>query len=280
MSYKDIMVFVESGETGHERALIAASFAERHGAHLTLLSFAPTALVVAYGEPGVIAPMPQSYFDDLKSQSEDVLAGLEDQVRKQGVAVETRLLGGIVGDLPQLLGEQARYADLMIVGQPKEGALWSSRGEMISRLLMSSGRPILVVPYIGAMNTAFETIIAAWDGSAEAARSFHDAMPLLCAAKKVILFVGEPTDRPQLHGDEPGVDIARHLSRHDVRVEIRQAHSDELGVGDLILSRAASEGADLIVMGGYHHSRLRELLIGGVTKTILEHMPVPVFMSH
>lgn len=280
MPFKDIMVFVDSGKAGLERGRYAASFAGRVGAHLTILAFVPTAIVFAYGEPGVIAAMPQSYFDDQKQQAEGLLGKLEGEARKQGVLVETRLLEGIAGDLPHVLGEQARYADLMIVGQPQSGALWSSHGEMVSRLLLGSGRPVLVIPYTGVVEKAPKTVIAAWDGSAEATRAFHDAMPLLKAAQKTILYVGEPAERTSIHGDEPGAAIARHLSRHGVEVEVRQAHSDELDVGDLILSRTASESADLIVMGGFHHSRLRELLIGGVTKTILEHMSVPVFMSH
>jgi nucleotide-binding universal stress UspA family protein len=283
MSFKDIMVFIDSGKSGMGRGRYAISLADHFGAHLTIMSFVPTAIVFAYGEPGVIAAMPASYFDDQKKQAAELLGDLAKEAGRQGVGVDTRLLDGIAGDLPHVLGEQARYADLMIVGQPREGALWSTRGEMISRLLMGSGRPILIVPYTGAVDMAEgapKTIIAAWDGSAEATRAFHDALPLLKTAKKTILFVGEPVERTMIHGDEPGADIARHLLRHGVEVEVRQAHSQELDIGELILSRTASESADLIVMGGFHHSKMRELLIGGVTKTILEHMTVPVFMSH
>lgn len=282
MSYRDIMVFVDGSDSGRERARFAIGFARRNKAFLTILAFAPDAIVFAYGEPGIIAAMPDSYFDDRRKQAEELLEEVETEAQKQEVRAETRLIEGYAGDLAAVIGEQARYADLTIVGQPQEGAMWSSRGEVIARLLMGSGRPVLVVPYVGVAKGAEEPaiIMAAWDGSAEATRAFHDALPLLRSARKTILYIAEPAERAFLHGDEPGAAIARHLSRHGAVVEVRQAHSEELAIGDLILSHAASESADLIVMGGFHHSRLRELLIGGVTRTILEQMSVPVFMSH
>lgn len=280
MTFKDLMVHVESGAGNFQRSQYAVAFAAAHQAHLTAIAFAPNAIVPTYGEPGIIAPLPQSYFDDLKIAAQQALDMIAQEAGHAGVAIETRLIEGMAGDLPQLLSVEARWFDLTIFGQPRGDALWSNRGEAISRLLMTSGRPVLIVPHTGAVYAGIDTVLAAWDGSAEASRSLHDAMPLLAGARRVLLYVGDADERRELHGDLPGADIARHLARHGVTVDARAAHSDELSIGELLLNRAENESAALIVMGGFHHSRLRELLIGGVTKTVLEQMSVPVFMSH
>lgn len=281
MSFKDIEVFVDCGKQGVQRGRFAIAFARRHEAHLTIFAFVPTAIVFAYGEPGVVAAVPASYFDDQRKKTRRLFDELKAEADRQGVSLDVQLLEGVAGDLPRMLLQVARYADLMIVGQPEEGALWSSSGETISRLLMDSGRPVLVVPRKLVTEKAISTIIAAWDGSAEATRSFHDALPLLKSAQKIILYAGGALETRDVGGDDkPGEAIARHLSHHGIDMEVRQVSDEDLGVGELIVARALSEEADLVVMGGFHHSRLRELLIGGVTKSVLEDMAVPVFMSH
>jgi nucleotide-binding universal stress UspA family protein len=280
MSFRNILVHVESGKNAEGRARWAVGFAAAHGAHLTALAFAPNAIVPSYGEPGIVAPLPQSYFDELKQQAQAALTLIGEAAAHAGVAFAAHLVEGMAGDLPQRIGVEARVFDLTIVGQPSGDAVWSNRGEVISRLLMASGRPLLVVPRSVGEYQPIDKVVAGWDGGAEAARSINDALPLLVAAKQTLLLVGEPAKRPDLVGDVPGADLAQHLARHGVTVELRRAHSDELNVGEMILARAAQEGAGLIVMGGFHHSRLRELLLGGVTKTVLEHMTVPVLLSH
>jgi nucleotide-binding universal stress UspA family protein len=139
---------------------------------------------------------------------------------------------------------------------------------------------VLVVPRSVGAFQPIDTVAVAWDGGAEATRAVNDALPLLTAARRTLLFVGESAKRHDLVGEVPGAELAQHLARHGVTVDLRRGRSDEAGVGATILALATQEGAGLIVMGGFHHSRLRELLIGGVTKTVLEQMPVPVLLSH
>jgi nucleotide-binding universal stress UspA family protein len=150
--------------------------------------------------------------------------------------------------------------------------------QMIEQVVLSSGRPVLVVPYIGWTKTLGERITIAWDGGRESARAVADALPLLKKAKAVTVLVINPEKGN--HGEEPGADIALHLARHGVNAEVRRARFDDVDTGNAILSQVADLSSDLLVMGAYGHSRLRELVIGGVTRTIFEEMTVPVLMSH
>ena len=171
-------------------------------------------------------------------------------------------------------------SETMLESAPGCSTQASGEELLIEEALFTSGRPALVVPYVGAEPKPPETVICAWDAGAEAARAFNDGMPLLRAAKRVVVMVGEPQEHEGEYGEEPGADIALHLARHGVRAEVEHMHGSDIDVGNMLLSRIADESADLLVMGAYRHSRLRQLVFGGVTRTILEHMTVPVLMAH
>jgi nucleotide-binding universal stress UspA family protein len=123
-------------------------------------------------------------------------------------------------------------------------------------------------------------VVVGWDASREAARAVRDALPLLTQAKVVEVVSVNPRPADLGHGDVPGADIALYLARHGVNVEVQRIETRELDVGNALLSHVASEAADLLVMGGYGHARLREIMLGGATRTILHDMTVPVLMSH
>jgi len=145
-------------------------------------------------------------------------------------------------------------------------------------LALGVGRPVLIVPRYGTFETVGERVLVAWNGSREATRAVHDALPLLKLASSVTVLSIDPEHDT---GDRiPGADIALHLARHGVAAEGMSTVGLDISVGDLLLSRAADLGADLIVMGAYGHSRVRELVLGGATRHILQHMTVPVLMSH
>jgi nucleotide-binding universal stress UspA family protein len=175
----------------------------------------------------------------------------------------------------------ARYADLAILGQldPDRGdsELTKPRPEQVA---LVSGRPVLVVPYAGHFDSIGRRVLVAWNASREAARAVSDAMPLLAAAELVTVLTIDPREGPNGHGEIPGADISLHLARRGVKAETDRTVSAGLPVGEVMLSRAADLGADLIVMGAYGHSRARELLLGGATRSLLRSMTVPVLMSH
>jgi nucleotide-binding universal stress UspA family protein len=134
----------------------------------------------------------------------------------------------------------------------------------------------MVIPYIGARRRIGNKLLVAWNGSREAARAVADAMPLLERADEVKVLSAKPLDI----GDLSGADIALHLARHDVNTEASSSANKDIDIGDLLLNEAAQEGADLLVMGAYGHSRFRETVLGGATRHVLKNMTVPVLMSH
>lgn len=280
MALKDLLVHVDATDAGLSRAEYALSLAEAHGAHVVGVALSATASLPYGGGPEVGASPPAAYLEAISEQARQSLSRFVELGEKRGVAVEQRLLEGSGIELPRRVAIHARHADLAVLGQPDERASASEQIALFEELLFSSGRPVLLVPYVGAPTRPPRTVLLAWDGSATASRAIHDALPLTTAAKSVIVFVAEAVRRGATHGAEPGADIALHLARHGVKPEVSRVPVSEIDVGNLLLSRAADLGADLIVMGGYHHSRLREYFIGGVTRKILEEMTVPVLMAH
>lgn len=280
MPLKDLLVHVDTSDAGNARLEYTLALAEAHGAHVAGVVFSPIGSLPYAGGLELQVPPPQEYFKTLEEKAQGALDNFMSMGEKRGVSVEPRLLEGAGIELPRHLAIHARHADLTVIGQPNVDSKSSDQLALFEDLLFSTGRPILIVPYVGAPAKPPELAMVAWDGSPTASRAVHDALPLLRKAKSVIIFVAEAKSRGAAHGAEPGADLARHLARHDVNAEVSRAPGADTDIGNLILSRSADFGADLIVMGGYHHSRLREFFLGGVTKTILEQMTVPVLMAH
>jgi nucleotide-binding universal stress UspA family protein len=153
--------------------------------------------------------------------------------------------------------------------------------QFVENLMLSAGRPVLIVPYAGEFPTVGTAVLVAWDGSREATRALHDALPFLARAKQTTLLTINALDSEPPASRIPGSDIAAIIARHGANVvteEIDGVH--DVPIGDMLLSRASDLGVDLIVMGGYGHSRWRELVLGGATRTVLKAMTVPVLMSN
>jgi nucleotide-binding universal stress UspA family protein len=197
---------------------------------------------------------------------------------RAGIGHEWRV---IEGEVARLMTIHARHADIVILGQPDpDAALAGSASHLAESVLLGAGRPLLMVPYAGRFAAIGRRALVTWNATREAARALNDALPLLRRAEQVkILTIASSGDAA------PGaalseVDITRHLARHGIAADVTTSVADNIDVGDLILSRAADFGSDLIVMGGYGHSRLREWVLGGVTHSLLRHMTVPVLLSH
>jgi nucleotide-binding universal stress UspA family protein len=176
---------------------------------------------------------------------------------------------------------QSRYADLVIVGQadrddPATGALLQDLPEYV---ILNTCRPVLVVPIGGKFASIDDTVLVAWNGSAQAARAITQALPMLRCASRVVLVMIDPVIGGDEHGEEPGADIALYLARHAVNVEVL-SQASQGDVGEALLETADRIHADLLVMGAYGHARFREILLGGATRTILNTMTVPVLLSH
>jgi nucleotide-binding universal stress UspA family protein len=176
------------------------------------------------------------------------------------------------------LSALARAADLVIYGQnsPDFGL---PAGFDPEDVILACGRPVLVVPFVGDFLEVGRSALVAWDGSREAARAAHDALPLLAEAEQVTLLMVSGSEA-DFERDRPGLDrIVRNYERHGIRSRPEHAVRGDLPISDLLLSRAGDLAADMIVAGAYHHSQLRETIFGGVTRDLLAHMTVPVLMS-
>jgi nucleotide-binding universal stress UspA family protein len=186
-------------------------------------------------------------------------------------------MGGSLAGASENFGAMARRFDLSVVGQAEPGKV-APEELIVEGALFGSGRPVVVVPYIQKSGVRLDRVMVCWDASRAAARAVADAMPLLARAKAVDVVI-VASERPK--SDEiPGADIGQHLARYNLNVEVKRIVTTETDVANTLLSHAADTAADFIVMGGYGHSRLREFILGGVTRGILASMTVPALMSH
>jgi nucleotide-binding universal stress UspA family protein len=280
MTFKDLLVHLDRSPASQQRLEVAMALAATFEAHLSALHLVAEPFVPAIVGVHIPADLLRQQLDSAESEADKRLAAAGESAARCGICLGTRRETGMLDRLPAMLARQARHADLSIVGQPNPDIDGVDDALLAEAAFMDSGRPTLVVPYIGARAIPPKRVIVAWDGSREAARAVNDALPLLRLARDTIVLIVDPASRGAQLGQQPGADIATHLARHNVRVDIKQVHSGGLGIGDVILSQGSDEGADLVVMGGYGHSRLREMLVGGVTRHLLEHMTVPVLLSH
>lgn len=281
MSYKDLLVVLDSEAPARRRIDLAAALAERFAAHLVGLYPLPTPEAprqLGYYDPALLGP----FFEELRVRARDAADKVHDAFEHvaglRGISVEWREIPEGPEADPAL---HARYADLTILGQldPDRGEVDMIRPRP-EQVTLASGRPILVVPYAGHFESVGRRVLIGWNATREAARAVNDAMPLLAAAEAVTVMTIDAREGPHGHGELPGADISLHLARHGVKAEIERTVSADLPVGEVLLSRAADLTADLLVMGAYGHSRTRELLLGGATRSLLRSMTVPVLMSH
>jgi nucleotide-binding universal stress UspA family protein len=260
LTYKDLLVIVDDDPHARERISHAADLAERFDAHLVGLCVSLTGAAEAAHQ----VRRARELFDD--------------EIGRRGISTEWRSAMDFPVDVAVV---QSRYADLIVLGQldpaNAQAPVDNPRPEDIA---LSAGRPALVIPYVGSYKPIGQRVLVAWDASREATRAVNDAIPLLASATTVTVLSVDPAIGRTEHGDVPGADIALHLARHGVNVRVEQTVSGGIGIGDLLLSRASDLDADLLVMGAYGHSRLRELVLGGATRTMLKSMTLPVFMSH
>ena len=278
MSFNDIIVHVDGTEAAKARVAFAVGLAKEQDAHLIGVAFAPKALLPLYGADVGFADMSE-VLEGVKAQGEAALKSFKACAASAGVSAEGRLMQGMSEEFPHDFAAFARQVDLTVLGQPRDGDPLIGQYALVERCLFASGRPVMIVPAAPAEIALNGTIVAAWDGSAEAARAFNDALILLKPATRVVLLVGV-MDRAGEKAEPATDDMVAHLKRHGVSVEVARVPASEGDIGRLLLRQAKELQADMIVMGAFHHSRWRELILGGVTLTMLEEATIPLFMAH
>lgn len=275
---RDILVNLEH-EPAHDAARdFAISVAESLDAHLAGVSFAYLSDLPSR----VMAQFPPDVIAEMIAQSEKVASVTIDRfdaaVARSQLSTERRLLRASGGEAPEVLAILLRRFDLGVIMQSDPDG--PDNDDMIETMLFQSGRPVIVVPYIQKNGLSLDRVVCCWDGSRAAARALNDALPLLGKSRAVDLLIAlnekTNTDESRIRGAE----MAKHLARHEIKVTIETTPAADIDVASAILSYVADNSASLIVMGGYGHTRLRELILGGVTRDMLKSMTVPVLMSH
>jgi nucleotide-binding universal stress UspA family protein len=274
---KDVVVNLTGGHPQDFAADFALSLAATYAAHAVGVGFIYEPVIPGDMLGGIPSDLIDVQREENRQAAEVAAARFDAAAKSAAVSAETRIVDASLAGAPDLFGRIARRYDIAVVGQARheQGA---SEELLIEGALFGSGRPVLVVPYTQKEGLKLDRVLICWDGSRPAARAIADAIPFLDRAKAVdiVVVIGERDKSGELTGKH----MRRHLARHGIETEIKHIIASGGVAQNAILAHAADSGATFMVMGGYGHSRLREFILGGVTRGILKSMPVPVLMSH
>lgn len=275
---KTIYFPVLAGEIAEAGLTAACTLAREHDAHVVVVVCisAVTPIVAAW------STYPMAVYETLaeaaQASGSKLLEGIRERMSKADVSYEAHVSDTIWMTTSEIAAVHARYCDITVFGRVP-GLDPRLESGYFSDLLLQSGRPLLMVPAKSAARAA-DTAVIGWKPTREATRALHDAQPLLRRMKNVQVVVVAPKVGEQQHGQLPGADIAAHLTRHGFRVEVVEAPRLEDTTGSTLLRHAREQGAALLVVGGYGHRRMRELVFGGVTRTLFDEADMPVLFSH
>jgi nucleotide-binding universal stress UspA family protein len=274
---KDVVVNLTGGNPQDFAADYAISIAATFGAHIAGVGFIYEPVIPGTMLGGVPTDLIEAQREENSKSAKAAIAHFETAAGAAGVSFETRMVDASIAGAADLFGRIARRFDIAVVGQarPEQGA---SEELLIEGALFGAGRPVVIVPYVQTQGIKLDRILICWDGSRPAARAIGDAAPFLARAKGIEIVV--VTGERDKSGEITGANMRRHLARHGMAVELKHITGSGTDVQNAILSHAADTSADFMVMGGYRHSRLREFILGGVTRSILRSMTLPVLMSH
>ncbi|MET3108532.1 nucleotide-binding universal stress UspA family protein [Oxalobacteraceae bacterium GrIS 2.11] len=275
MSYSSVVVFLDNSSASKKRLEFAFQFAQKHRAHLTgiHMSYGPLLPFDPYGQVSGVA---LDWEAEVKKKQHESKEYFNQQAKGFDVNVDWDCYRDNL--MAEVLA-RARVADLCIVGQVASGSTDNEISrDFFTHFAINVGRPVLFVPYDKSFPASFEKIVVAWDGGREAGRAISDALPLLREARIVSVISVIP--KKDSSDDLPDVDIGTFLARHKVNVEVEKIERVSSEAAEFILSRVDLKSANLLVMGAFGHSRFSEFILGGMTRSVMKKMNVPVFMSH
>jgi nucleotide-binding universal stress UspA family protein len=274
----EIVVFVDGGTEAAGILDFAGELAEERGAHLTGVFMQPLPTLTpaeAFARGKAMLSVSEAHRAELVRIEADYAALFEDIVRRHGIQSEWRSLSHWNSEV----GAHAYYADLVVIARPDSGGQTDGPPGLAESLLLSSGRPIILFP-TRSIVSRIRRILVGWNARRESVRAVADALPLLIRAEAVEVLAIDDERHPTGHGKKPdAADVRRHLARRGVNVKVQRLSSEGKEVGHLLLSQADAFGADLVVMGAYGHSHLREWMFGSVTRMVLREASLPVLMS-
>jgi nucleotide-binding universal stress UspA family protein len=274
---KDIVVNLSVTRGGGPAGDYAVSIASALDAHVAGVAFVYDPIVPVSATGYIPAEVIERQQADNEADAKAAIDRFAEATRRAGLSAEPLTITASLAGAGEQFGRIARRFDLAVVGQAEPET--STIDDIIAETtLFESGRPMIVVPYIQKGPLKLDKVMVCWDGSRQAARAIGDAMPLLTKAGKVEIVI--IADEPGKQDEIAGADMGQHLARHGLKVDLERIPRGDVDVADALLSYAADSGADFMVMGGYGHSRLREFVLGGATRSILRSMTVPVLMAH
>lgn len=280
MSWKDVLAIVADVARDEPALALAQVLADHFDARLSAALVTPLPDEPLAYEPTAVAGVWAELLARARAQGAAERVKLEARLRQQSRPAEIRVAEALSRDLGRVAAVHARYADIAVLARPLEGPIGEIREELIEGILFHSGRPLILAPPHYTPGPIGRRVIVAWDASREATRALSDAEPLLARAEEVSIVTVDARPRTFGHGEAPGANIAAHLQRRGHKVSVRNLESQGKSAALMILAEAEASGADLIVMGGYAHSRFREFVFGGVTRDALHAAKAPLLMAH
>ena len=280
MTHRDILAVISSLESDEHVLKAAEQLASVRDAHITglLVNWIPPLSTVVEGW------IVDARWGELVEDARGLLERERQAVEKRLSSVDAHASASALliepGAARSLVATYSRYADITVAPRPLKAGSGGLRAPLVEAALFEAGRPVLVVPPEFDDGPIGKTVVVCWNASRESARALADAMPLLARAEKVVVATVDAKPSLDGHGDMPGVDISRHLARHDLDVEIRNVDSMGRTAAEALLETCEAVDADLIVMGGYGRSRMSEFVFGGMTRDMLSTSPIPIHMSH
>jgi nucleotide-binding universal stress UspA family protein len=279
MSYRTILVSLNDADRLEEALGLAGSLQAAHGAHVVGLYVVPAVQVYPTIGMEITPDVFEGHRAYFHGRADKVKARFNAAISREGLSAELRVVDSKSPLVADTVIDHGRYADLIIVPQVNRDSNEGVELDFDERVVMESGRPVLVLPQ-GPVPKKISRVIAGWNGTRESARAVFDALPFLKRASEVrVIWVDPQRDRDN-SGSLPGAEIATVLSRHDVKVTAEPLPTSGMNAGEALLQKARDNGADLLVMGAYGHSRMREFVFGGATRHVLRNATIPVLMSH
>ena len=279
MAYQTLLAHLSNESVASTVLKVAALFAEQHLAHLVGIHLQPPVELYVTEVPLPVEVVRQ-YTDQQKALESRIKEQFDQTTHSQNYVSEWRVLSGFFGSVSDALVEQGNASDLILISQ-HEGETADSRFKKLPELvLMASGRPVMVIPVGKELQSVGDRVMIAWDGRRESTRALFSALPLLRRASEVRLHRINLPHQDRIHSGGITEELANTLSRHGVNLELLHSDARKSEIADELLLYSQDMGADVLVMGCYGHSPLREFILGGTTRAILAESPVPVLMSN
>jgi nucleotide-binding universal stress UspA family protein len=276
LSYKSILVFLDDGKSNSDRVNAAISLAKSHHAHITgasLLTLRPEHVKIDSSEQ----------FADLESKrlSESLVTNFLEKSSAAGIESDTIVIAGKADESANLMAHHGRNADLIILAQPNpDSRNYTRMLSFAEEVMLHSGRPILFMPYIGANKIPFKKALVSWDGTPAATRATYDAIPLLKQTKETKILVVQSKKQLESKTDVQAEKLCVQLSRHGIHCHVNLVSPGSSMVATVILNEISQHDIDVLVMGGYGTPSLKQKILGGVTRSLLTTMLIPVLMAH